>query len=280
MSSRILNLQKSVTTQSYSVTLGEYKLRTSGISETVKQLAEDFKNYVEKNPVYIWIVYADDASGTGITLDSTDKAYIGIYHTREGAEPDLTRPELYSWSKIQGKDGSRGVDGSTIWISSNEPTSSGQSFIFDKTDFVAQTGKNVLAGDVVFAGDYRYVVQSVDGDNVICTDKEELKGKDGESSIAMRIDSSRGNLFKNNNINTILSVNLFYEGIHITTSAKLKEIFGASVHLEWKYQEMDEDIWHDILITDERISDEGFQFRISTDDITEKIILQCNLVRS
>lgn len=134
LSTRILNLQKSVTARRYSVTLGEYELRTSGISDTVRQLAEDFKNYTEKNPVYIWIVYADDDSGTNITLDSTGKEYIGIYHTREGADPDLTRPELYSWSKIQGEDGTAGADGysPTVAIDTSTP---GQSTITitDKT---------------------------------------------------------------------------------------------------------------------------------------------------
>lgn len=46
---------------------------------------------------YTWIVYADTNEGEGISLDSTDKVYIGIAYNQDTPTPTLT-PNLYQWN--------------------------------------------------------------------------------------------------------------------------------------------------------------------------------------
>ena len=69
---------------------------------------------------YTWIKYADDAKGTGISNDPTDKAYIGFAYNKTTSVESNT-PGDYTWSLIKGTDGipgEKGKDGKTYytWI--------------------------------------------------------------------------------------------------------------------------------------------------------------------
>ena len=53
---------------------------------------------------YIWVKYAQDKNGTGLTDDPTNAAYIGIaYNKTEKHESD--NPNDYTWTRIKGNDG-------------------------------------------------------------------------------------------------------------------------------------------------------------------------------
>lgn len=58
--------------------------------------------------LYLWVAYADDEVGTGISLYPEGKYYMGTSpnHTKE--TPDISDPSIYKWQKISGKDG-RGI---------------------------------------------------------------------------------------------------------------------------------------------------------------------------
>ncbi|NYR11264.1 hypothetical protein HC000_01960 [Pseudoalteromonas sp. MIP2626] len=59
-----------------------------------------------KGPAYhVWKAYADDAYGVGISLDPTDKTYLGLATGQTVAEPNLSDPTIFDWSLIKGKDG-------------------------------------------------------------------------------------------------------------------------------------------------------------------------------
>ena len=69
---------------------------------------------------YTWIKYADDAKGTGISNDPTNKAYIGFAYNKTTSVESNT-PGDYTWSLIKGTDGipgEKGKDGKTYytWI--------------------------------------------------------------------------------------------------------------------------------------------------------------------
>jgi len=51
---------------------------------------------------FTWIAYADDASGTNISLSNTGKTYIGIATNQLTETPDLTDPSVYQWKKYVG----------------------------------------------------------------------------------------------------------------------------------------------------------------------------------
>jgi len=64
-----------------------------------------------KGPAYhVWKAYADDAFGVGISLDPTDKKYLGFATGQTVAEPNLSDPTIFDWSLIKGKDGVDGTD--------------------------------------------------------------------------------------------------------------------------------------------------------------------------
>ena len=59
---------------------------------------------------YTWIRYADNASGGGISNDPTGKEYIGFAYNKTDPDESNT-PSDYTWSKIKGEKGDRGVPG-------------------------------------------------------------------------------------------------------------------------------------------------------------------------
>ncbi|WP_335989617.1 tail fiber domain-containing protein [Pseudoalteromonas sp. CH_XMU1449-3] len=61
---------------------------------------------VPLGPAYhVWKAYADDAQGTGISLDPTNKEYIGFSTGQRTEQPDLSDPSIFDWSLIKGQDG-------------------------------------------------------------------------------------------------------------------------------------------------------------------------------
>lgn len=105
LSSRILQLTTSACDQKQTATLGEFLIKESGISQTVKDLADQFSQLANSRTYYVWIVYADDAEGNGISLDPEGKTYMGTCTTSAGPDPDLSDPTIYKWSLIQGENG-------------------------------------------------------------------------------------------------------------------------------------------------------------------------------
>ncbi|HHU98495.1 MAG TPA: BppU family phage baseplate upper protein, partial [Bacteroidales bacterium] len=61
---------------------------------------------------YTWIRYADNASGSGISNDPTNKTYIGLAHNKTSAT-ESNNPADYTWSLIKGDKGDQGIPGAT-----------------------------------------------------------------------------------------------------------------------------------------------------------------------
>ena len=103
-------------------------------------------------------------------------------------------------------------------------------------------------------------------------------GKDGEDGVTLRIDSSRGTVFKNNAVSTVLNVVIFKGGKTITDAAAMRQEFGSAAHLEWQWQRIGENSFGTILSTDERLSAEGFALLLSPKDVDTKVVFKCQLV--
>ena len=103
-------------------------------------------------------------------------------------------------------------------------------------------------------------------------------GKDGEDGVTLRIDSSRGTVFKNNQVSTTLNVVIFKGGKTITDAAAMRQEFGTAAHLEWQWQRIGENTFGTILSTDERLSEEGFALLLSPKDVDTKVVFKCQLV--
>ncbi len=99
----------------------------------------------------------------------------------------------------------------------------------------------------------------------------------GNSAAVMRIDSSRGLIFKNNEISTILTVTVFYGPNIITDSNALKNVFGSGAYLQWSYKGPDDKEFLTIASDDSKLSNNGFTLTITPSDVNTKTVFQCNL---
>lgn len=102
-------------------------------------------------------------------------------------------------------------------------------------------------------------------------------GSDGEDAILLRIDSSRGTVFKNNSISTVLSVTIYKGSKRIINASELRETFGTSAYLEWSWQRLDESEYGIISSTDKMISNDGFSLTISAEEVDTKVTFMCEL---
>lgn len=74
LSARVLELTRIYSTKEYKATLGDYLIQDGGISQSLKELADQLKQAT----TYVWIRYADDEEGNGISALPAGKTYIAI----------------------------------------------------------------------------------------------------------------------------------------------------------------------------------------------------------
>lgn len=94
----------------------------------------------------------------------------------------------------------------------------------------------------------------------------------------LRIDSSRGTVFKDNNVSTVLSVSIFYGSRVIEDIITLRSIFGNSAHLQWEWLRMDEDRYGVLSASDSRLSNGGFKLALGPQDVDVKVTFRCSLI--
>ena len=111
LSARIMKLESSICNDEYTATLGEYKLKSSGISEKMESLAAQFEKLAKNRTFYTWVVFADTETGGGISLKSAGKTYMGIAYNQTTKPPVLTDPSIYTWVKVVGEQGIAGEPG-------------------------------------------------------------------------------------------------------------------------------------------------------------------------
>ncbi|MBQ6121634.1 MAG: hypothetical protein IJI59_07805, partial [Clostridia bacterium] len=105
-----------------------------------------------------------------------------------------------------------------------------------------------------------------------------ITGADGEDATVLRIDSSRGTVFKNNQVSTVLSVAIYHGPDRITDTTALARAFGVGAYLQWSWQRMGEDRYGIISSDDSRIGDGGFTFTLSPADVDTKVTFMCELI--
>ena len=104
------------------------------------------------------------------------------------------------------------------------------------------------------------------------------EGKSGEDAVLLQIDSSRGTVFKNNYVSTVLSVIIYKGSQRITDIDTLHSVFGSGAYIQWKWQRMDEESFGVISSTDSRLGNNGFTFTLSPDDVDAKVTFLCELI--
>lgn len=111
LSARIMKLESSAANDEYTATLGDYKAKSSGISDKMVELAAQFEKLAKNRTFYTWVVFADTETGGGISLKSAGKTYMGIAYNQTTKQPVLTDPSIYTWVKVVGEQGIAGEPG-------------------------------------------------------------------------------------------------------------------------------------------------------------------------
>lgn len=106
-------------------------------------------------------------------------------------------------------------------------------------------------------------------------DVAELKN---EIPTVLRIESSRGTVFKHNQVSTVLSAVIYKGSKRITDISTLKTEYGDTAYLEWSEQRLNEDTFTAISSTDSRISNNGFSLTLSSEDVDTKVTFMCQLI--
>lgn len=108
--------------------------------------------------------------------------------------------------------------------------------------------------------------------------KVESGDLNGEDATVLRIDSSRGTVFKNNAVSTVLSVVIYRGSKRITDITSLRAEYGDSAYIQWLWQRIGEDTFGTILSTDSRLGNDGFTFTLSPADVDTKVVFMCQLI--
>lgn len=111
LTARMMKLEMSESNDTKEAELGDYVRQGSGIDAKVMELAEQFQGLAKNRNFYTWTAYADDEKGTGISIESYGKDYLGIATNRLIKEADISDPTQYTWVKIKGEQGIPGTAG-------------------------------------------------------------------------------------------------------------------------------------------------------------------------
>lgn len=103
-------------------------------------------------------------------------------------------------------------------------------------------------------------------------------GQDGEDAVILRVDSTRGLVFKNNWYDTQLRVTVIKGGESITDLQTLRQEFGSGVYLQWYFRKQADQDWSMLSVSDSRITEGGFCMTVTPDDVDEQITFQCDLI--
>ena len=228
-----------------------YKLNIEGGSTVTEQLTKEMlQNGLDGNNIIANTITAEKISVDDlIAFDAT----IGGFNIGSNS--------IYSGVKDSINNTTRGIYLDT----------EGQLYFGDDTNYI----RYYKAAD----GKYKLVVssESVMFGNGISIEEafEELRD---EITTLLRIESSRGTVFKNDQVSTVLSAVIYHGTQRITDYETMKSVFGSGAYLQWKWQRLDEESYGIISASDTRFSDNGFKFTLSPEDVDTKVTFMCELI--
>lgn len=245
-----------------------YKLNTNGESVESQQ--------TEYNSIHGSVIQAKSITATKIDVKDlvAFDATIGGFH--------ITEDSLYSGVKSSVDNTTRG-----IYLDNK-----GQLSLGDKANYLKyyknQNGEYQLA---ISAKSISFGVsgssepdpeEPEDGDNlvnVINGIQNDINKVRQEVTTSLSIESSRGNIFKNDTQAMVLTSVIYHGTGRITSISRLKTVFGNSaVSIRWSMQKFNETSFTVIAASDSRIGSDGFTFSLAPDDIENKVTLKCEFI--
>lgn len=180
----------------------------------------------------------------------------------------ITDSALYSGAKASATNGTRG-----IYLGKDGQVSFGddQNYIMYFKDTDGSWKLAISANSITFSSGRNI-------EDVISSMQDRMDEIADEVTTSLYVTSSKGNVFKNTNVSTILSVTIIRGTQRITDSETLALVFGEGAFLQWRYQLNDSDDYLTLAPEDQRIAEGGFKFKISPDDIDTKGVYTCDLI--
>lgn len=225
-----------------------YKLNTDGMTTEAEQTDENSLNGS--------IIKAKSVTASKISV----KDLVAFDATIGGFK--LTENSIYSGVK-------NSVDNTTNGLYLDKD---GQIAIGDGTNFI----KYYKDAE----GDYKLEIsaESMTVSTDVAALKKDVAALKEEMPTVLRIESSRGTVFKNNQVSTVLSAVIYKGSKRITDIETLKTEYGDTAYLEWSWQRLNEESFGTILSTDSRIGNDGFTFTLSPEDVDTKVTFMCQLL--
>lgn len=180
----------------------------------------------------------------------------------------ITDSALYSGAKASATNGTRG-----IYLGKDGQVSfgDGQNYIMYFKDTDGSWKLAISANSITFSSGRNI-------EDVISSMQDRMDEIADEVTTSLYVTSSKGNVFKNTNVSTILSVTIIRGTQRITDSKTLALVFGEGAFLQWRYQLNDSDDYLTLAPEDQRIAEGGFKFKISPNDIDTKGVYACDLI--
>lgn len=97
--------------------------------------------------------------------------------------------------------------------------------------------------------------------------------------VTLRIDSSRGTVFKNSEVSTVLTVRCYKRGQELTTLTALRQaMLDATARIRWYVLREGDTDWVSLADSDPMLSNDGFTLTVTPDDVTVKCTFKAEIV--
>lgn len=232
-----------------------YKLNTDGVTTESEQ--------TEYNSLNGTVIQAKSITATKIAVDDLVAfgATIGGFN--------ITKSSIYSGVKSSVDNTTRGI------------------YMDNEGQIAFGDGSNYLKYYKDTDGSYKLAISArsikmgssgKDVETAINDVKADINNVRDEITTLLRIESSRGTVFKSDRVATVLSIVLYHGKQRITDSATMKQVFGDKAYLQWKWQRLDDESFGILSSSDSRFGDNGFTFTLSPDDVDTKVTFMCELM--
>ena len=240
----------------YLIDNNEYKHLTSNTAptwtaNTYYKLKSEYESGLDGTNIVARTITADKVSVSDLVAFG---ATIGGYH--------IDQHSLYSGVKTSATNTTRGV------------------YLGDDGQFAVGDNNNFLRFFKDTNNHYKLEIRASDlyiglSNKTVQDELDEIRD---ETTTLLQIESSRGTVFKNNMVSTVLSVAIYRGSDRITDMTTLRSKMGSTVYLQWKWRRMNDSDYGIISADDPRISQDGFMFTLSPQDVDTKVTFICELI--
>lgn len=122
------------------------------------------------------------------------------------------------------------------------------------------------------------ITQAVNDAATAKSDAAEAKAET-KDLVTLRIDSSRGTVFKNSEVSTVLTVRCYKRGEEITTLTALRDAMGdQTARIRWCVLRAGDADWVSLADSDGMLSNDGFTLTVTPSDVEVKCTFKAEVV--